>query len=95
MLQLVYAAFEYHQQVKVKCRRSYDRIIPLLRSQMVDAFKPYFNRCLEKIYFEERSLYIQLYATMINDAVNLHTAEQTKLSEQKIAEHVVHLMDIK
>lgn len=94
MLQLVYAAFEFHQRVKVKCRRNYDRIIPLLCSQLINALKQYLNRCLEKTNSEERSFFVQIYASMINDAVNLHTAEQTSLSEQKIAEHIVHLMQM-
>lgn len=95
MIQLVFAAFEYHQQVKKKCRRNYNKIIPLLSSKLVNALKHYLNLSMQEIYSDdERTLYVQIYANMINEAVTLNTAEQTKLTEQSIAEHVVQMMHL-
>lgn len=92
MMHLVFAAFEYHQQVKKKCRRNYNKIIPLLSSKLVIALKRYLDLCMQDINSDERTLYAQIYANMINEAVTLHTAEQTKLTERSIAEHIVRMM---
>ncbi|AIQ30109.1 hypothetical protein P40081_19560 [Paenibacillus sp. FSL P4-0081] len=94
MMQLVFAAFEYHQQVKKKCRRNYNKIIPLLSSKLVIALKHYLNLCMQEISSDERTFFVQIYANIINEAVTLHTAEQTKLTEQSIAEHIVQMIHL-
>ena len=92
IMQLVFASFEYHQQVKQKCLRNYSKIIPLLSSKLIVALKNYLDLAMQDIYAEERTLYVQIYAHMINEAVTLHTSEQTKLSQQNVAEHIVQMV---
>ncbi|MFD1988570.1 TetR/AcrR family transcriptional regulator [Paenibacillus nicotianae] len=92
MMQLVFAAFEYHQQVKKKCRRNYHKIIPLLSSKLIVELKHYLNIAMQDMHADERILYVQIYANMINDAVTMHTAEQTSLTQQRVAEHITQLI---
>lgn len=91
--QLVFAVFEYHHQVRNRCRHGYHSIIPLLRTQMVKALSRYFEGCLEEVYAkEERSFYTQIYARLIYDAGALWGMEQTCLPQQTIAEKVADLI---
>ncbi len=92
VIQLVFAAFEYHQKVKQKCRRNYQKIISLLSSKLIMALKNYLDLAMQDIYTEERTLYVHIYAHMINEAVTLHTSEQTKLTQQSVAEHIVQVV---
>ncbi|MEH7549861.1 TetR/AcrR family transcriptional regulator [Neobacillus vireti] len=91
--QLVYAVFEYLHQVKDKCQRSYETIIPLLRTQMLDALTKHLEECLRDIYTEEeRSFNASLYARIIFEAGYLWGMEKTNLSQQNIAEKVTNLI---
>lgn len=93
--QLVFAVFAYHQRAKDRCRRSYHSIIPLFRTQMLQALSYYLERCLEEVYAkEDRSFYVQIYARLIYEAGTLWGTEQTDLPQQKIAEKVANLMMI-
>lgn len=93
--QLVFAVFAYHQRAKDRCQRSYNSIVPLFRTQMLQALSHYFEGCLGQFYAkEDRSFYVQIYAVILYEAGTLWATEQTDLPQQKIAEKVASLIMI-
>ncbi|MEK4476274.1 TetR/AcrR family transcriptional regulator [Paenibacillus sp. FSL R7-0048] len=91
--QLVYAVFEYYEQINNTCKGNYESKIPQLRSRMIDTLRSHLEKCLANIYEQEdRTFYARIYAALSYEAGYLWATDQTGLLLGEAAEKVADLI---
>ncbi|MGO4950949.1 MULTISPECIES: TetR/AcrR family transcriptional regulator [Paenibacillus] len=84
--QLVLAVCDFHQQPKIKCRRSYLSLAPLLKEKMLIELKKYLVKSLDNICTDsEKSFYVPIYANIIHEAGYLWASGNTPFDKEEIA----------